>query len=68
MAEQPNITQIGSLNSHYIDTLVASGLVDDVADVSALNPRPYRYAEGEFICRHGDLADSFWIIVKPALG
>lgn len=67
MAERPNITQIGTLSAHYVDALVASGLVDDVADVSALHPRPYRYAEGEFICRHGDPVDSFWIIVNGSV-
>jgi class 3 adenylate cyclase len=67
MAERLNITQIGTLSAHYTDALVASGLVDDVADVSTLNPRPYRYAEGEFICRHGDPVDSFWIIVNGSV-
>lgn len=67
MADRPGISRIGSLGEHYIDTLVASGLVDDVVDVAALAPRPYRYAEGEFICQHGDPVDSLWVIVNGSV-
>ena len=52
-----------TLHMRYRDALTASGLVDDVLDVLALDPRPYRYTEGDYICRHGDAADSLWIIV-----
>jgi len=67
MADRPELTQIGGLSPHYVDALVASGLVDDVANPGALNPHPYRYAEGEFICRHGDPVDSFWVIVNGSV-
>jgi hypothetical protein len=46
---------------------VASGLVDDIANVSALDLRPYRCGEGHYVCHHGDSAECLWIIVtEPA--
>lgn len=46
---------------------MASGLVDDVADILALDPRPYRYGEGDFVCRHGDAANVLWVIVTGSI-
>jgi len=67
MADRPEISQVNSLNDHHAEALIACGLVDDVVDVSALAPRPYRYAEGEFICKHGDPVDSLWVIVNGSV-
>lgn len=67
MEEQSKIRLLSTLSEHHYEALVASGLVDDVVDVSALAPRPYRYAEGEFICRHGDSADCLWVIVNGSV-
>ncbi|MGI9522810.1 MAG: adenylate/guanylate cyclase domain-containing protein [Hyphomicrobiaceae bacterium] len=67
MTDQPEISRIGSLGDHYIEALVASGLVDDLSDILALAPRPYRYAEGEFICRHGDPVECLWVIVNGSV-
>ena len=66
MTDQPEISRIGSLGEHYVEALVASGLVGDLVDVASLCPRPYRFAEGEFICRHGDPVDCLWVIVDQA--
>ena len=52
-----------SLNKKYEKALIASGLVDDVPDLMALDALPGRYSEGEFLCRHGDKADRLWVIV-----
>ena len=67
MAGPTEIPKIVPLGDDYKDALVASGLVDDVVDLSALAARPYRYAEGEFICRHGDEAECLWIIVNGSV-
>jgi len=58
---------VGSLSSRYEKTLEASGLVDDVSDIMVLDPRPYRYTERDFVCRHGDAAESLWIIVSGSV-
>ncbi|HSM39654.1 MAG TPA: adenylate/guanylate cyclase domain-containing protein [Afifellaceae bacterium] len=60
---------IGSpaLNSDYLDAIVASGLVDDITEIAPLEPRPFRYAEGEFLCRRGDAAEGLWIIVSGSV-
>lgn len=67
MAEEPDIGPVRTLHARYEEALVASGLVDDVADIMALDPRPYRYAEGDFVCRHGEAAECLWIIVTGAV-
>jgi class 3 adenylate cyclase len=67
MAKQPEILPAQSLPSHYEEAIVASGLVDDVVDSTSLSPHPYRYAEGEFVCRHGDPAECLWIIVTGSV-
>ena len=63
----PNVTATLSLRSRYEDALVSSGLVDDVTDVMALDPRPYRFLEGDFVCRHGDAAECMWVVVDGSV-
>jgi class 3 adenylate cyclase len=67
MAEKPDLIPVRTLHARYQEALVASGLVDDVADALALDPRPYRYVEGEFVCRHGDAAENLWVIVAGSV-
>ncbi len=67
MAKKPSIYPVGDFNADYQEALVASGLVDDVVDTSDLAPHPFRYAEGEYICRHGDPAECLWIIVNGSV-
>jgi class 3 adenylate cyclase len=67
MAGKPDISPVRKLPTRYEEALVASGLVDDVADIMALDPRPYRYAEGDFVCHHGDAADGLWVIVAGSI-
>ncbi len=55
------------LQSRFAEALIASGLVDDVEDLQALDPRPYRFTEGEFVCHRGDLANCLWVIVDGAV-
>ena len=63
MAKKPEIIRQESLRPRYEAALVASGLVDDVIDIVALDARPCRLSEGDFVCRHGDAAESLWVIV-----
>lgn len=67
MAKKPDITHAAALRPRYEEALVASGLVDDVIDILALDPRPYRHSEGDFVCRHGDVAESLWVIVTGSV-
>ena len=67
MAEKTDISPVRTLHARYEEALVASGLVDDVADIMALDPRPYRYAEEDFVCRHGDIAEGLWVIVSGSI-
>ncbi len=67
MANQSQIFEVHGLTPDYSEALISSGLVDDVADPSGLEPRPYRYAEGEYICRHGDPARCLWVIVTGSV-
>ena len=67
MAREPAIPQITPAPRDYDEALVASGLVDDVVDIAPLEPRPYRYAEGEMISRHGDPAECLWVIVSGSV-
>ncbi|NNE21765.1 MAG: cyclic nucleotide-binding domain-containing protein [Rhizobiales bacterium] len=63
MVEKLDIIELKGLRPRYQAALVASGLVDDVADIVALDVRPCRLSEGDFVCRHGDAAESLWVIV-----
>lgn len=67
MAKSPNVVPVPTLGKDYQDAIEASGLVDDVMDVSGLAPRPYRYTEGDYISRRGDTAESLWIIVTGSI-
>jgi class 3 adenylate cyclase len=58
---------VRTLNREYEDVLAASGLIDDLVDVAFLDPRPYRYAEGDFLCERGEPADCLWIIVSGSI-
>ena len=67
MAKASKIVPITSLRPRYVDAIVASGLVDGLENISALDPRPYRYSEGDFICRRGEPAESLWVIVTGSV-
>lgn len=67
MANHLNIAPARTLRPRYEVALVASGLVDDVADLVTLDPRPHRCSEGDFVCRHGDAAESLWVIVSGSV-
>ncbi|NRG18688.1 cyclic nucleotide-binding domain-containing protein [Rhizobiales bacterium] len=67
MTKKPEPHPLETLGREYIEAMIASGLVDDIADCSDLVPRPYRYAEGEYICRHGDVAECLWVIVTGSV-
>ena len=56
-----------SLKKQYAEALAASGLVDGLPDLLALDPLPVRLAEGEHICRRGDKADCLWVIVSGSV-
>lgn len=67
MANPSKIVPLASLRPRYLDAIVASGLADGIEDIGALDPGPYRYSEGDFICRHGDAAESLWVIVTGSV-
>lgn len=67
MVEKLNISPVRALHARYEEALVASGLVDDVGDILALDPRPYRYAEGDFVCQRGEAAECLWVIVAGSV-
>ncbi|HSF94170.1 MAG TPA: adenylate/guanylate cyclase domain-containing protein [Thermohalobaculum sp.] len=60
-------TSQNRLPRHYYDALVASGLVDDIEDVGALDPRPIRLLERDHVCRRGEPAHCLWVIVDGAV-
>lgn len=47
MGKKPDITPARTLRAGSKQAIVPSGLVDDVAESMALDPRPRRYLEGE---------------------
>jgi class 3 adenylate cyclase len=51
----------------YQDAIVATGLVDDVIDIAALAPRPFRYTEGQYLCSQGEAPDRLWVIVTGSV-
>lgn len=63
MARRSKLPAAHFLQSQYEAALIASGLVDDVTELSSLDPRPHRFSEGDFVCRCGDAAESLWVIV-----
>ena len=67
MKKTPSLASTAPLQADYEEAIQLSGLVDDVQDASLLDPRPYRYVEGETICQPGDPADCLWVIVSGAI-
>jgi class 3 adenylate cyclase len=67
MTKTPEIIAAPTLGSSYEQAVIASGLVDDVADIMALDPKPIRFLEGDYICRHGDAAECLWVIVSGSI-
>lgn len=67
MAEYPSPPRTPELRQRYHEALGASGLVDDVSDILALDPRPYRFSEGDHVCRNGDRAHCLWVIVDGSV-
>jgi len=67
MPETIKPTQTGVLDADYLNAIVATGLVDDIVDINALAPRPFRYAEGQYLCRRGEAAECLWIIVTGSV-
>jgi len=63
MPSNSNKVKSKGLRPRYEAALVASGLVDDVTDIGALDPQPRRYSETDFVCHQGDSAESLWVIV-----
>ena len=63
MGDPPEHGPTRLLQARYEAALTASGLIDEIVDVMALDPRPYRYTEGDYICRQGDAAECLWVIV-----
>lgn len=55
------------LPPQYREALIASGLVDDVSDLAALDPLPRRFSEGDPVCRQGDAAEALWVIVSGSV-
>lgn len=64
---QQVVSPFPPLNADYVDAMIASGLVDDVIDMESLEARPFRFAEGEYLCRRGDIADCLWVIVTGSV-
>ena len=67
MPDTSSIAQATALPKDYLDAIVATGLADDILDIDALAPRPFRYAEGQYLCRRGEAADCLWIIVTGSV-
>ena len=67
MVRKTEITPAIALRPRYEQALAASGLADQVADFLALDPKPRRYLEGDYICRCGDPAHCLWIIVSGSV-
>lgn len=67
MTENPNNGRDRVLQARYVDALVSCGLVDNLIDIMALDPRPFRYSEGDFICHRNDSAESLWVIVSGSV-
>ena len=67
MSDTSSIVQTASLPRDYLDAIIATGLADDILDIGGLAPRPFRYAEGQFLCRRGEASDCLWIIVTGSV-
>lgn len=51
MVRESHLNGFSTLDNEYQEALSLCGLVDDVVQPELLDPRPYRYDEGEYICR-----------------
>jgi class 3 adenylate cyclase len=67
MSKRHQVTGDRSISKRYQETIIASGLVDDVGEIEDLDPKPHRFLEGDFICSRGDRAESLWIIVSGSV-
>jgi class 3 adenylate cyclase len=67
MSDTPSVVHTASLHADYVDAIVATGLVDDIVDINALAPRPFRYAEGQYLCRRGEASECLWIVVMGSV-
>ena len=67
MIRKPDMASVLTLRASYEQAVVASGLVDDVTEILALDPKPRRYSEGDYVCRYGDTAECLWIIVSGSV-
>jgi class 3 adenylate cyclase len=67
MSKKPDVSPVLTLRASYEKAVEASGLADDVADIVALDPRPRRFSEGDYVCRYGDAAECLWIIVSGSV-
>lgn len=60
----PPLAALDVRSPEYAEALSLCGLVDDVKAPELLAARPYRFAEGEYLCRPGDPVDCLWIVVN----
>jgi class 3 adenylate cyclase len=67
MTENLNNGRARLLQARYKDALVSSGLVDNLVNIMALDPCPFRYSEGDFICHRNDAAECLWVIVSGSV-
>lgn len=67
MVKQPIVNPAQALHAKYEEALVACGLIDEIGDAIGLNPQPYRFAEGDFVCHQGDSAECLWVIVAGSV-
>lgn len=67
MTKTSSLARVKLPGNEYHDALSLCGLVDDVSAPERLDPRPYRYAEGEYICQAGDPGRCLWIIVNGSV-
>ncbi len=67
MVKETDIGPARTIREDYYDALVLSGLIDDLTDLTGLDPRPARFNEGDIVCRHGDPAECLWIIASGSI-
>lgn len=67
MIKKTNLHSVKWLKEDYQKAIVACGLVDDLAEMPDLDPKPQRFTEGDYICRRGDAAECLWIIVTGSV-
>ncbi|MGI9512177.1 MAG: adenylate/guanylate cyclase domain-containing protein [Anderseniella sp.] len=67
MSDTRSVVHTAPLPAEYLDAIVATGLADDIVDINALAPHPFRYAEGQFLCRRGEASECLWIVVTGSV-